>query len=96
LGGKGGAAAIMAMARWTPPGRAGHRWRHQALRFLNGSMLRQDLGARVITIVYMLVALAPDQGPRRHSLSPRENLREHSPETNAEHLATLPNTHLTS
>ncbi|HUB04763.1 MAG TPA: SpoIIE family protein phosphatase [Solirubrobacteraceae bacterium] len=61
--GKGpGAAAVTAMARWTLRSLAGSpRSPADVLRLLNGSMLRQDLGSRFITIVYALLAVGTDE-----------------------------------
>lgn len=56
------AASVTAMARWTLRSLVGHCVPPvEALRFLNQAMLRQDLGSRFITIVYLLVAPEPDQ-----------------------------------
>jgi len=61
--GKGpGAAAVTAMARWTLRSFAGSpRPPADVLRSLNESMLRQDLGGRFITIVYVLLTVGADQ-----------------------------------
>jgi serine phosphatase RsbU (regulator of sigma subunit)/CHASE3 domain sensor protein len=61
--GKGpGAAAVTAMARWTLRSLAGSpRPPADVLRSLNESMLRQDLGGRFITIVYVLLTVGADQ-----------------------------------
>jgi serine phosphatase RsbU (regulator of sigma subunit) len=61
--GKGAeAAAATAMARWTlrtaPPDPP------EALRFLNEAMTRQGMGARFITVAYLLIALEGDAGAR--------------------------------
>ncbi len=57
--GKGAeAAAVTAMARWTLRSQAEPAMApDEALRFLNDTMLRQELGVRFITVAYLLVTL---------------------------------------
>jgi serine phosphatase RsbU (regulator of sigma subunit) len=61
--GKGAeAAAVTAMARWTLRSLSGNAVDPaDALRFLNESMMRQDLGGRFITIAYLLLTLEDSQ-----------------------------------
>jgi serine phosphatase RsbU (regulator of sigma subunit) len=61
--GKGAeAAAVTAMARWTLRSYAPETSdAAQPLRFLNESMLRQDVDARFITIVHLLVSIEHDR-----------------------------------